>query len=107
LKPTPTFQTPLVTLKSALSPTAVLSPPQPPSDGQPASSAGESASQQSAISRIKKPQHKGERLVEVIIGRVFILFRFHLLGLSLWQKRKAGKHGKDRCEYCKATAILH
>src|SRR4030095_12662333 len=55
------------------SPTAVFWPPQTPGGfGQPASIAGESANQQSAIDRIKKPQRQGERPMGVNMCRVFI-----------------------------------
>jgi hypothetical protein len=61
-------------LNSASSPTAVFCPEQPPGGfGQPASSAGESANQQSAIDRIKKPLRQGERLMGVVMFRIFIL----------------------------------
>ena len=48
--------------------------------GQPARSAGESANTQKATVRIKKPQHRGERLIEV---RVFIVWLDLSLSLPL------------------------
>ena len=70
---------PVVTEFSALGPTAVF-PFEPHSVGQSAAlSGGESANQQSAIASVKKPQRKGERLMDLI--RVFIFlcsFRLNL-----------------------------
>jgi hypothetical protein len=70
-------------LKSASSPTAVFCPPQPPGGlGQPACSAGESANEQSAIARIKKPQRKRERLIDFFRCSVVIFFVFRFLGFK-------------------------
>jgi hypothetical protein len=71
-----------VALKSASSPTAVFCPKQTPGGfGHPASSTGESANQQSATARIKKPQRECERLMDFMM--VFIFFDFIWLDTGL------------------------
>jgi hypothetical protein len=62
---------PGMTLSSAFSPTAVFPPPGQ-SLGHCALSDGESANQASPIASVKKPQRKGERLLDLI--RFFISF---------------------------------
>jgi hypothetical protein len=74
--------------------------------GQPAWSVGESADQQSAIARIKKPQRKRERLMGVVMFRIFIVFglicyRFHpCLREPPSSSREAGIHpSSEECSY--------
>src|SRR5580704_9959478 len=82
-KPTPTFQIPLVTLKSASPPTAVFCPPQAPGGfGQPASSAGESAKQQSASAMRRKPR-KLSGPIDFLKYRVVIFFVFIYVEVGL------------------------
>jgi hypothetical protein len=79
-EPTAVLAMPVVRESSARLPNDVFAPWAPHALGHCAWSGGESANQQSAIATVKKPQRKGERLIDVI--RVFI-FLFISLEVAL------------------------
>ena len=85
LKPTATFQTPLVRLKRAsvaLCRVLVSYSLRPVAGSTPAWSGGESAKQQSAIDRIKKPQRR-RRAADVRLLRIEFSFGFISFGWTL------------------------
>jgi hypothetical protein len=61
-----------LTLSSAPAPTPVFPPPGHVLGQSTALSGGESANQQSAIVSVKKPQRKGERLMDLISVFIFL-----------------------------------